>query len=475
MASPSKCPNPGCPFLFDPAQVPPGAVIACPRCGLRFSLAPMPPAHPGAATDPGSAFRDDPFAPSEESDTDARDEDSPSLYSRGKKRPRHGDDLPKKRKRSSGLLKSIVIAAVAVTAIASLPLGFVALRLYNKRTQEVQETTTDLKYPDLNLQFKKPTPESGWVKHDGTRTSFNAALFGYQRGDENAPTAWIVGDARKLGYAVRPSDLRDRTMDQLNANFDNVSESDEAKEDTLCGLPASRTQFRATHKKTGENVTLEVFALANKSIGVWIFAWSPEREFANNQSAFQSIRAGLQIVKTDDPNVEVAAATKTHRSKSGLFTIKDADGLWVKKDTPADLDPDGTLWLKGTPKSAGGKNKPTSVDLVVVEVAPDGEAKDQAMTIVKRSLPEGDPTIEELTGDPTGEPSSGEVNPSAAITRLKIRYKGADSSVHKLAVFTSVESGDKRIIAYATCQLKDLPYWEQRLMQIVGSLAPRTK
>ena len=42
--TPAKCPNPVCPFLFDPSQVPAGAVIACPQCGLRFTLA--PPAAP---------------------------------------------------------------------------------------------------------------------------------------------------------------------------------------------------------------------------------------------------------------------------------------------------------------------------------------------------------------------------------------------------------------------------------------------
>ena len=467
MASPSKCPNPTCPFLFDPAQVPPGAVIACPRCGLRFSLAPIQPGY-GPSPEPESAFRDDLF-------TAAAEPSAPAARSKGKGQLAKDDGIARGAKRNSGSLKSILIAALVVTLIGSLPLGFVALRLYNKRNVEVEETGTDLKYPDLNLQFKKPTPESGWVKHDGTRAGFNAALFGYQRGDENSPTAWIVGDARKFAYAVRPTDLRDRMMEQLNENFDNVSESDDAKEDTLCALPASRFQFRATHKKTGDSVTVEVSALANKSIGVWIFAWSPEREFANSQSAFQSVRSGLQIAKADDANFEVAGGSKSHRSKSGLFTIKDADGLWAKKESPTDLDPDGTLWLKGTSKSAGGKNKPTPVDLVVVEVAPDGDAKDQAMAIVKKSLPEGDPAIEELTGEPTGDPSAGEINPMAAITRLKIRYKGADNSVHKLAVFTSVESGGKRIVAYATCQLKDQPYWEQRLMQIVGSLAPRTK
>jgi hypothetical protein len=186
--SPSKCPNPTCPFLFDPSQVPPGAVIACPRCGLRFTLAPMPPApaYPGYAPVPGygmppappaepeSAFQEDLFASTEEPTEKAP---------RGKKAPRNPDEPRRPVKGKYGALKSILFAVLIVTILASLPLGFIAMRVYNKRNLEVTETSTELKYPDLNLQFQKPAPDSGWTKHDGTRMAFNAALFGYQRGD----------------------------------------------------------------------------------------------------------------------------------------------------------------------------------------------------------------------------------------------------------------------------------------------------
>lgn len=42
MSAALKCPNPSCPFLFDPTQVPPGAMLTCPRCGMRFTLGPTP-------------------------------------------------------------------------------------------------------------------------------------------------------------------------------------------------------------------------------------------------------------------------------------------------------------------------------------------------------------------------------------------------------------------------------------------------
>src|SRR5262245_40659518 len=56
-----KCPNPSCPYLFDPTTVPPGVVLACPRCGMRFTLGPpVPQTQPtpaeaaATATFPGS-------------------------------------------------------------------------------------------------------------------------------------------------------------------------------------------------------------------------------------------------------------------------------------------------------------------------------------------------------------------------------------------------------------------------------------
>ena len=487
MSSPLKCPNPACTFLFDPSTVPPGAVIACPRCALRFTLGPAAPSYPTdpgygygpppATPEPTSAFEGNPFAESEERQdrpSEEGDDDRPRGRRDGAGASTGGDVL-KKAKGNRGALLSILVAAGIVSGIAGLAaLAFILYRT-NENNRRVEETSTELKYADFNLQFKKPSAESGWTQHDATRTGFNAALFGYQRGDEASPTAWIVGDAKKYTYAVRPTDLRDRMMERLNENFDNVSESEDPRDDSLCGLPATRFQFRATHKKSGDSVVMEVCALASKTVGVWIFSWSPEREFTGQAEAFKGVRAGLQLAKLNDTATEAVTATKTHRSKSGLFTLKDSDGLWAKKEPATDRDAAGTLWLRGTPKSQGGKNRPSPVDLVVVEVEPGGDAKEQALEIVKKSLPEGGPIIEELTGDPTGDAASGDLEPATPVTRLKVRYKGADAGVNRLVVFSAVESGGKRIVAYVECQLKDLPYWEQRLMQIIGSLTPHAK
>lgn len=450
MASPLKCPSPTCPFQFDPSQVPAGAVISCPRCGLRFTLGPTAPLEPESVP----SFSSDPFE-------NAADE--PSQRSRPTRNA----------KANSGSLKSILVTAAIILGVMAILLGIGFTWSRNKA--KPAETESEIKYPDLNLVFKKPASDSGWTKHDSTRLNFNAALFGYVKGgDENAPTASIVGDARTYSYAVRPADLRERVTQLLSKEFDNVTESEEAREETLCGQPATRLLYRATNKKTGDAVLLEVHTLASKTLAVWLFSWAAEREFAGYASAFQSVRSGLQIIPTNTPSLGVPTFTKTHRSKSGIFTIQDSEGLWVVKEPATSLDLAGTLWLRGTPKSAGGK-KPSPVDLVVIEVEPKGDASQQALELVKQSLPEGESTIEEVTAEPTGDVATGELNPTTPVTRLKVKYKGAESSVNKLVVFSSVESQGKLIVAYTNCQWKDQTYWEQRLMQIVGSLTPRQK
>ncbi len=473
MAAPLKCPNPVCPFLFDPSQVPPGAVIACPLCGLRFNLRPVAPTYPGyGPAEPPSGFSADLFASSADGSVE-----TPKEIARqpGPRTRPQADEKPPKAKGQYGSLKSILVAVGVVGVLGAVGLGFVGLSLYKNAKNAQQETDTEIKYPDLNLRFKKPAPDSGWAKHDATQMNFNAALFGYAKGDENAPGGWIVGDARRLDHAAGPADLRDRALEVLNERFDNVTEADESRPDSLCGQPATRFLFRASDKTTGDNVILEIHALANKAIGIWVYSWAAEKNFDKLAADFLSVRSGLQISKAGDVNIEVPTSTKTHRSKSGIFTLKDQDGLWAKQDPPASVDANGTLWLRGTPKSGSGKGKPSTAELVVVEVDPSGDPKEQATELVKKTLPEGEPVIEELTGEPTGDPPTGELNPDASMTRLKVRYKNAVGSVNKLVVYTHVESAKKLVVAYAYCELKDLHYWEQRLMQIVGSLSARTK
>lgn len=471
MALPQKCPNPACPFLFDPAQVPLGVVIACPQCGLRFQLAPPASGYPAYGPPPvasESTFQDDLFASVEEPVAKPK-----GPVSRGKKNPLSADE-PKRIRGNYGSLKSIIVATGVVFGIAAVFIAIIVLSKLRKANLKRDETDVDIKFPDLNLKFTKPSADIGWTKHDDSRSSLNAALFGYIKGETTSPTGWIVGDAQRLDHEAREIDLSERATELLNRNFENVTEAEEKSDDTLCGLPALKFVYRATIKKTGESVIVEVIALANKAYAVWVVGWAPERGFAAVAGEMKIIRAGLQISKANDANIEMPTITRTFRSKSGIYTIKDSDGLWTEKKPATDRDITATLWLRGAPK-AGGQSKISTADLVVIEVAPDGDAEQQASTLVKKSLPLGEPTIEELTGDPKGDPASSNAAPPIPVTRWKVRFRGSDQSVNRLIVFAHCESQGKLVIAYASCHLKDLPYWEQRSMAIVGSLAARAK
>src|SRR5262245_34136792 len=46
MSNMLKCPNPSCPYVFDPSQVPVGVVLSCPRCAMQFTLGPPAPTAP---------------------------------------------------------------------------------------------------------------------------------------------------------------------------------------------------------------------------------------------------------------------------------------------------------------------------------------------------------------------------------------------------------------------------------------------
>src|SRR4051812_13448852 len=50
MSNMLKCPNPSCPYVFDPSQVPVGVVLSCPRCAMQFTLGPPAPIAPPSTT-----------------------------------------------------------------------------------------------------------------------------------------------------------------------------------------------------------------------------------------------------------------------------------------------------------------------------------------------------------------------------------------------------------------------------------------
>src|SRR5262245_24361337 len=79
-----KCPNPSCPYVFDPSLVPAGVVLSCPRCGMQFTLGP-PAAPPEASAAPA--------APATPPSPDAGPRNEPRRESRERERNRDREPI----------------------------------------------------------------------------------------------------------------------------------------------------------------------------------------------------------------------------------------------------------------------------------------------------------------------------------------------------------------------------------------------
>ena len=354
-------------------------------------------------------------------------------------------------------LKAIVLACLAVLILGGVAITFVVIRATRKK----EAASNDLAFTDLGLSLKRPDPASGWESDDSLKAAFAAKLFGYAR--VGRPDGWAVGDARKFDYAVRPTDLKEKMAEQLNKNFAEIPPNLDGQPATLLGMPATKYPFRGLHRESNAVCLGEVTTLALGNVAVWVYCYAAEGDFAGLEEAFQAARAGLRRARKEGGDATVRFE-KPYRSKSGLFAVTDSEGLWAVQKDPTTQDAAAELWLRGTAK--GRKDGASTSDLVVAVLDP---AEDPETHILKQ-MSDGYKS-EPLTTEPTGDmPFSGELKTGTEVMRLKLRYPGAEANANKLIAYSCVPSGGKTVVAYAQCTLKDLEYWEQRMMQIVGSL-----
>lgn len=444
-----KCPNPSCPYQFDAERVPPGAVVACPQCRFQFTLSPTapPPAIPPTETPGFDQFRPD------ESDTPV-----------GKRRV-----IDRRKPVVAKSNSSILLALVAVGAVALLGGGvaFVGFVMGWFKKTEATGPVAAVKFDDYAVAIGKPA--DGWDKAEVTRAALGVNLVAYKHAE---PDGWIAVDAKKFDSLAVATELRPRIYERLQRLFDELDEELTADPATVLGQPGEKYSFRGMYKPTGVGCRGEVHTCVVRNFAYWIYTWAPVANFDQQGEAFQQFRDGITLSATPTKSnfVPQKKSDKAYRSKSGLFTLSDSEGLWTEKPDPTSQDAAAELWLKGSGKSATtGQATGEKADLVVSVLAREGEAKTQARAHILKQVTDG-ATVDELQSDPTGEaPKSGEVKVSDAVTRLKLTYKDGPTA-NKLIVFTTLDSGDKRVVAYALCSLKEVNYWEQRMMLIVGTL-----
>jgi len=434
MANILNCPAPGCPFRFDGSLVPVNAVIACPQCGLQFTLSTLI-----AAAAPAGDSR----APR-----------------RVKARTAQG------RVSNQGFLIAAVVVGLVALGLGGFFLMATLFGWFVKVELPVAPRSAGAKFESYGVTI--PSPPAPWAKDDATRTSFGSNLLVYKR---EKPDGWIAYEARKVEYAAKATELKPKMMERLKKQFAELDESLEPTDATLMGFPAQKYEFGGVYKATGVSCRGEVYACVTKNFMYWMYAWWQKDDFTDTLSV-DFMRQELAFNGGASLTVKAKPAEKTFRSRSGVYQLSDTEGLWTLQPDPTLQDAQADLFLKGVGKNpATNRAGSEKANLAVVILKPDGSAKEQALAHILKNYTPG-AEIAELTQPSDAEaPSTGEVAVADHVARLALTYPGSESSANMLIVYSVLEVSGRRILAYADTPLTQKGYWDQRLMLIVGSLA----
>lgn len=432
-----KCPNPVCPFRFDPKSVPAGATLACPRCDTRFTLG-----------------------------------DS------GVVAPPRAESNPPRASRRGPLAAGTSTAVVAVTAVLVLAaVGAVTAITLASRNQKATRVGGPAELIAVEENFAV-TPPAGWVADPGTQNALGVNAFCYRSPTGQAWVALAVRDYETRAPFV--PELAGVTRAALDKAFVGVARDLNATPATLGGEPAEKSPFRGEARGGGTPCVGEVTVLSHKGVAYWFFAWAAETDAAGLAADLDRARDSFRLLGgRNDWTPRVAPETVFRSVKDGsLFALSTTDPAWARADglDPAAETPPAELLLAGRVDSAGDRRAAARAAVFVLDPAGDPQAQAEALVRARHSPDPklfGPTAIEPAAGDVQGEPASpGEVPPTLAVTRLTARATGAGASASsdKLVVFSVAALGGKVVVAETTCPLNERAIWERRLVQLVGSL-----
>ena len=483
-----KCPGTQCTFLFDPAKVPPGAVLVCPRCAGRFTIGSTtvaaPPAGYGVAAGyPATAS----FNPG----------DVPGLPSDGQQTLAHGGHgvatpgpvappappdapAPPRRKSSGSGLPSTLLTVFGVLALLASAVGAVVLVAVSKKgaTVPVASGDSEVRVPDRNFAYAMPG--AGWVKDNDTQNALGVNVFALRR--DATPTAWVA--LAVIDYETRtppPGELHEETLRHLNRVFQDVPQTLASEPAKWGPHEARKCFFRAEHKATQVACVGDAYAMSHKGVGYWFYAWAAEADAAALAGEFDALRERLRTLDQRDKWVAAAAVEATFRGvkPSSRFRLTTPETIWAAPPLePTDEDPAAELLLKGVLKGRVRRDfNPEALAVVMVVPGTGGPAEVAEEYVRKRHTRDpsvfGPTAITEVTGDVAGDGPTDAVGGLPA-RRLKVSPGGPDASkvAEKLVVFAAMKSGDAVVVAEANCPWSQKDVWERRLVQFVGSLRP---
>lgn len=471
-----KCPNPTCPYLFNPTGVPAGVMLACPRCNMRFTLgppsappAPLPPGmtHPGTAptaTFPGAPLTGyPPPPPAPLGNLPAAPASAPSESPRVQVRmPVHGSPL------QTALLVLVTVVALAGAGVA------VWYKLTHTSQREPDNSAQVLK--DLNLSLEPPP--SPWTRDDEMKNKLGSPYRLVYRRDN--PEAFIAFGAKDYDpRSPRPSELRGGLTEALAILLEpgTLRETD-PEEPTWMGKEVKGFRFRG-QLKTGAAVEGEAYAVTFRGLAYWFLAWTAENEvYQEQKAAFADARRRCSLLDLRKDWKEKQSPFVAFKNNVLGYTILDAQGIWKEQSAQqlAGEGPEADKFLRAQLKRRGS-DFTDDAELTVYVLPTAGEplevarAHVEAMANANREL-QGKTTFadfsEPLAGDPI--PEADGPAPILLLTSTNERDPNQARFWVISAIKVKDKDGEKVVAVCGRCLARDRATFDTRLVQIAKSL-----
>jgi hypothetical protein len=477
MSNMLKCPNPSCPYLFDPSQVPTGVVLSCPRCGMQFTLGP-PAAGP---QQPPPSYPATPVRPPEEAP-------NPEFEAVGRtavEEREPGVELPT---RGTGKAQVFIFAGIAAVLMAGTLLAGIFLWLRRDESPDAPDTVTRMQ--DLNVAMRDVP--AGWTRDDTLRVKMGSPfLVAYTR---EKPEAYMAFGATEPGpgRSPRPSEMRADLLAAFPKLFDDRTREDYAPvESSWLGQAIGDAQpyrngFKFRVQSTDGLIWMgEAYTVAHKGIAYYWMGWCGEADFEALKGEFAEFRSRFNLLDTRKNWKETRASVIDYKGDTVPYTLSDAEGLWKEvpsanlqqfKEVEPDLDK--RLRISLTPKR-DRKARPDEAELSVYLL--DGAGADPTQAArefaekketqrVKSANPDlSAPTFTELTDAPQGDPSPDTVPATAPVVRLLSNVKESRDA-GRLIVVSGIKVGDKTVVVHCWSEARKREVFETKFVQIASSL-----
>jgi hypothetical protein len=499
MSTALKCPNPSCPYLFDPSTVPPGVVLACPRCGMRFTLgnpaAAAPPTSPQAsaptatfggypgtppgygappgyppAPQPGYPPHAPTYAPAN------RAPQKPLNPTFGDMTPEtaraDGEEGPRLPVRSSKL-QTYLLIGVGIVALCSAGVA-IWYKVTHRNPSGYGSGSVVLK--DKEKNFSLEPPPKPWVRDEEMRAKLSAPYIHVYRRDE--PEAYIAVGARDYpNSSPRPSDLEAGLTQALHRILerDTIKMFDVEGDKTWMGQECRGYKFEGVLKGGGK-VEGDARTFGHKGVGYWFVSWTGSGDIYEEQKAmFAEARRRCALLELRKDWKEKQSPVVPFKNTEVPYTILDAEGMWEEVADEARIkaeDPKADKYL--VTKKNRKRDFSDEAELVVLLLDGGANPLADARAYVEAQanlMPDirGKNTFVDHAGSLEGDPTPNTVDGNAEFALLKSE-NSLDRQHAWLYAISAIKVGGKTVAVVAKCPWGQRAAFDTKFVQIVKSL-----